>query len=226
MKIVIINGSPRANGSTGQILSSIKDSLTEIDPTVEIDYRDLGKMNMSFCSGCNACYKKGKCYIKEDGLEELSDAIDQCDGVVFGSPTYVGNVSGQFKIMIDRGHFVFEQLLKNKACFSVVTYKNYGAAKVNKVIKELIRFSGGAVSSQLLYKSSYSQAFDNKQSEQIKKLCRKFLDQAKRKNPLSPLEKITGGIIFHAGIKPHVLKNKAPYEGVINRWIKNGIIAG
>lgn len=224
MKIIIINGSPREDGSTGQILSTIKAYLIEMDSNIEIEYISLGKIDMVFCSGCHACYKTGQCYIKEDGIENLSQMINECDGVIFGSPTYASNVSAQFKVLTDRGHFVFEQLLRGKACFSVVTYKNYGGGKAKKVINDLIRFSGGAVSCQYLFKVDHNDNMINK-NKQIEKLCRKFLFKTRQKNPLSFFEKILIWAVFNIGIKPYVFRNNLQYKGVINRWIKQGYIS-
>lgn len=223
MKIIIINGSPRLKGATGQILRKIKNSLVEIDSSLDIEYIDLGKMNIQLCNGCLTCYKTGHCSIKDDGLEDLSKKMESSDGIIFSSPTYVTNVSGHFKVLMDRCHFVFERLLYNKACFSVVTYENYGGGKAEKVINELIRNSGGSVSCQYLLKLNHNnKAINNKEEIEISKLSKKFLLKVKKDNPLSIYERITRKISFNIGIKPHVLRNKNRYEGIIDRWTKNG----
>ncbi|MDR2966989.1 MAG: flavodoxin family protein [Methanobacteriaceae archaeon] len=223
MKILIINGSPRVKGVTGQILTKIKNSLIEIDPSLGIEYIDLAEMNVHLCSGCFSCYKKGYCHIKDDGLENLSKKIENSDGVIFGSPTYVTNVSGHFKVLMDRCHFVFERLLYNKACFSVVTYENFGGRKAQKVINELIRNSGGAVSCQYLLKLNHEEkAITDKRNNQISKLSHKFLLKVEKDNPLSIYERIFRKVSFSVGIKPHVLKNKIQYRGIIDRWVENG----
>ncbi|MDR0273385.1 MAG: flavodoxin family protein [Clostridiales bacterium] len=221
MKILIINGSPRTNGATGQILSKISETIAAMDAGAEIEYVELAKINMKFCIGCASCYISGKCPVDDD-LETLSKKIEACDGLILGSPTYASNVSGQFKILIDRGHFVFEQLLKNKACFSVVTYENYGGKKALAIINDLICKSGGAVSAKYMLKLNHnSEALNEKRIRKTEKLCRKFISKAKKKNPLSLFERISSFIIFHAGIKPHVIKNKLRYQGILNRWEKN-----
>ena len=225
IRILIINGSPRTNGATGQTLSKIGETLAEMDATIEIEYIELGKMDLLFCKGCTLCYQTGNCHITEDGIENLSLKIAKAGGVVFGSPTYASNVSGHLKILIDRGHFVFEQLLRNKACFSVITYENFGGKKAQKVIKELIRFSGGAVSCKYWVKLNHGdKTLNHKRNKRIRKLCRKFLFKTGQTNPLSPYEKILRTIAFHIGIKPHAFKNKSRYEGVIHRWIEQGLI--
>ena len=55
MDIIIINGSPRVNGATGQILSKTEETLMESDTNVKINCFDLAKMNLVFCKGCGSC---------------------------------------------------------------------------------------------------------------------------------------------------------------------------
>ena len=227
MHIIIINGSPRINGSTGKILTKIKETLIEIDSDVKIEYIDLASMELLFCTGCASCYSAGICPIKDDGLPELSRKIEACDGVIFGSPTYASNVSGRFKVLIDRGHFVFEQLLTDKACFSVVTYENYGGSKALKVIDELIHFSGGAVICKYLVQINHDEdVLDDNRNRQIRKLCLKYLSKGMKKNPLSIRERIVRYIVFHAGIKPYVFKNHSRFKGIYQRWVEQGFITG
>jgi multimeric flavodoxin WrbA len=226
MKIIIINGSPRTKGATGQILSQIRANLGAMNTDVEIEYVDLGKMDLRLCDGCMLCYKKGFCHIKDDGLEALSERITQCDGVVFGSPTYASNVSAHFKTLTDRGHFIFEQLLKNKACFSVVTYENYGGKRALQTINELIRYSGGAVSCKYLLKLNHgTEALNAERKADIEKLCRRFLVKTKKKGSKSFYDRLVGSIAFNFVIKPHVAKNESRYQGIISRWLRHGLIS-
>jgi len=225
MKIIVINGSSRINGATGQILTKIGETLAEIDVNIKINRVDLAKLDLNFCSGCASCYSTGICPIKEDGIEELSREIHTSDGVIFGSPTFASNVSGRFKVLIDRGHFIFEQLLRNKACFSVVTYENYGGRQALKIINDLIRFSGGAVSCKLPVKlNNGDDALTDDRNAQIEKLCKKYLHDVKQKNPLSLFERLLRIVVFHVGIKRHVFRNESRYKGVVNIWTKQGLI--
>jgi len=225
MKVIIINGSPRVNGATGQILSKIAETIMKMDSNASIDYFDLAKLNLNYCLGCASCYRNGTCPLNDD-LKKLSNAIETCDGLILGSPTYASNVSGQFKTLIDRGHFVFEQLLKNKACFSVITYENYGGKKAIAIVNDLITKSGGAVSGKYLVKLNHGDKVINAhRSKQIDNLCRKFLVKVNQKYPLSLFESLMRFIVFNVGIKPHVYKNELRYKGIINRWDERNYIS-
>ena len=223
MRIVIINGSHRMKGATGQTLRYIQEKLLEYNSTLEIEYIDLCKYNPKFCTGCLVCYKTGTCFIKDDGLEELSNTIANSDGLIIGSPTYASNVSGQIKVLIDRGHFVFEQLLRDKACFSVITFENVGGKAAQKVITDLIHLSGGAVSVKYNKRLTHgSNAIDEKAIKILNRGCKRFLKQIKKPIPLSLLERVLRNLIFNFGLKPHAIKNKSRYQAVINGWITNG----
>ena len=112
MKIIILNGSNRKNGATALILNEIYKILQK-HSDLEIEFFNVSDLNLKYCIGCGKCYKIGKC-VFEDNIEKLSIKMGEADGIILGSPTYVSNVSGQMKVIIDRGHFVIEQLLYGK----------------------------------------------------------------------------------------------------------------
>ncbi len=91
MKIVFINGSPRTNGATARILHEFERQLCT-NSDVSVEFVDISKMQIHHCVGCMACYKTGKCHIKDDA-ERLSELIASADGLIMGSPTYASNVS-------------------------------------------------------------------------------------------------------------------------------------
>jgi len=222
MKILIINGSPRVGGTTGQILQSIKNNLIGLDNSIETEDVNLSETNLQFCTGCLACYKTGNCNIQDDG-QKLISKIENADGIVFGSPTYSGNVTAYFKLMMDRVHFVFRQSLKNKACFSVVTYENAGGKNAQKIINNFIHYSGGAVSSKFIKKTYLSE--NNKESLTLLKLSKKFLKKAKKKNSQNFSEKLFSKLMFKIALKPHAFKHKDRYTAIIKRWADIGLIS-
>ena len=140
MRIVVVNGSPRKEGVTSEIIEDIKAEL--IRNGVEVICYDLGEIRLSHCIGCMSCFKTGRCHINDD-MERISEEIAGADGLVIGSPTYVSNVTGLTKDFIDRGHFVMEQMLHGKHCIIVTTGINYGKNDADTVLKRLVVYSGG-----------------------------------------------------------------------------------
>jgi len=151
MKIAIINGSPRANGATGTLLREAARHLGQKDGT-DVTLVDLGSLSMRLCAGCTACYRTGCCAI-DDGLEDLAAHAKAADGLVVGSPTYGSNVSGHLKNFMDRGHFIMEQGLYDKHCFSLATYEIADGGAALRAIDKFFLVSGGARAGRLLVKA-------------------------------------------------------------------------
>lgn len=221
MRIIIINASPRINGLTATILHNIEAKLMQ--KNADIEYYDLCRLSMSQCKGCCICYKTGHCVINDDA-EKLSEKIKKADGVILGSPTYAGNVSGYMKLMIDRGHFVIEQLLKDKYCVSVATGENYGSMKTSRILNDLILYSGGYISDSVIIDAPFNDIDPVlKKTDRLSSRSADRMYRAILKHKIYPLQEIFHRIIFFVGIKPFVLKKGKDYDGVTNRWQDLGI---
>ncbi len=61
---------------------------------------------MRFCLGCFACQKTGKCVIKDD-MNEIVPKMEQADVLVFATPIYYYEMSGQMKTLLDRANPLF-----------------------------------------------------------------------------------------------------------------------
>lgn len=222
MKVLIFNGSPRSKGATSTVLHRIEKELKESD--VEVDFYDLGNIEMSHCTGCCSCYRTGACCLSDDA-EILSQKISEADGIVLGSPTYASNVSGLMKDFIDRRHFVIEQLLYGKPCITVVTGENYGNRSALKVLNNLVLYSGGKIGDHILLKipfngiSGMEKAITRKTFRSSERLIWEI--KGKKKHPV---QCFCHGIIFRLGIQPFVMKKGAAYAGVVRRWKERGIV--
>lgn len=217
VKIIVINGSPRKNGLTASILHSVEEEL--ISQGNDVEYVDLTDLDIGHCRGCCSCYKTGHCHM-DDGAELLSEKIRHADGLVLGSPTYASNVSGLMKDLIDRGHFVIEQLLTGKRCMTVVTGENYGCKNAGKVLNDLILFSGGILCARIALKAPFNGR--DCQKEKIRSLSKRAaLRMVRKKTDI--LQSLYHRIIFNFGIRPFVKRKGGLYKGVTVRWSEMGI---
>jgi len=222
MKVVIINGSPRKNGATAKLLEQISLNLAHFSD-VEIKYYHISDFQLNFCKGCCKCYELGKC-IMDDDIEKLSGQIAESDGLIIGTPVYASNISAQLKLLIDRGHFVIEQLLKSKVTFAVVTYENSGGSTALNVIKRLFLFSGSKYNLNMKVKIPFNQ--NPLQHEVIRnklETCSRNFYYALTSIKTSYFRKLLQNIIFNIGIKPFVRSKGNKYAGVLNRWRELGI---
>ena len=221
MRIIMINGSPRKNGATATILKYISTQLEKQNVKTEIIH--VADLDLKYCIGCCKCYETGKC-IYTDDIENLSRKIKNADGIILSTPTYASNISGQLKTIIDRGHFVMEQLLYKKYAISVVTYENYGGRDVSKILNRLLLYSGASISSSLVIKNPYSDSLlENKKIKNyVLKKTEKFYRNFRKQKKLK-YQSMKHFLIFQFGILPFVKKKGQKYKGVTNSWKKNGV---
>ena len=100
-KILILNGSPRKNGNTSQLVSAFTRGAEETGNKVTAFFLD--KMCIH---GCKGCFGGGKdpehpC-VQRDDMEQIYAAYRAADVVVLASPLYYWTISGQLKTAIDR----------------------------------------------------------------------------------------------------------------------------
>jgi multimeric flavodoxin WrbA len=107
MKVIAINGSPKANGNTAQALQMI---LGEIKAAgIETELVTLGNKPVHGCISCGRCAetKDGRCAaFSNDIVNELIPKMTSADAIVLGSPTYFAGINGTLKSFLDRVFFV------------------------------------------------------------------------------------------------------------------------
>ena len=102
-KIVAINGSPRSEWNTGSLIREAARGAEEAGAEVQVfDLYKLDKFTGCVsCFGCKNEAKPGKCVYK-DGLAPVLEAIREADGLILGSPNYLGDVSAAFRALYER----------------------------------------------------------------------------------------------------------------------------
>ena len=67
----------------------------------EVNYISLKGKEIKFCIGCLACQKTQKCVQKDDAVE-IAEKVKNADTLVFVTPIYYYEMSGQMKMLLDR----------------------------------------------------------------------------------------------------------------------------
>jgi len=99
MKILGLSFSPRKDGNTVILLNEALSGAREEGAEAEL-YSIAGK-DIKPCDGCWGCRKDGVCHIKDD-MQELYARMLEADGIIYGTPVYFYNMTGQGKTVIDR----------------------------------------------------------------------------------------------------------------------------
>ena len=98
-KMLMINGSPRSNGSSAKILNIIAENCSP--KGYECEKIDLGGLDIKHCKGCMYCKKNGKC-VTDDDMTPLYAKLQDADAIALAVPVYFGAETGLFKNFIDR----------------------------------------------------------------------------------------------------------------------------
>lgn len=112
-KIIAINAGPRIGWNTDQL---IKSAIKGAESTgAEVEYISLYRLEKyTGCISCFACKLPrtyGKCVCR-DGLYDVLEKIRNADGMIIGSPNYLGNLTASFRALYER--LVFQSLTYNK----------------------------------------------------------------------------------------------------------------
>jgi NAD(P)H-dependent FMN reductase len=99
MNILVLNGSPKKNGTVAQILKQVTAS---IDMKHNVEWIDIYDLTMKPCVACLKCRKTGTCAFPEDDAHRTGEKIKNAGGIVIGTPTYWGNMSSQLKVLFER----------------------------------------------------------------------------------------------------------------------------
>ena len=102
-RIVAINGSPRTHWNTATLVGEAARGAQEAGAEVErFDLYRLPKFTGCVsCFGCKRDHHRGVC-IGQDGLTPVLDAIREADGLILGSPNYLGNITAATRSLYER----------------------------------------------------------------------------------------------------------------------------
>lgn len=133
-KVVVISTSIRANSNSEDLAKSFADGATFAGN--EVDFITLKDKQISFCKGCLACQQTGKCVIKDDVTKIMDKFIDS-DIVVWATPIYYYEMSGQMKVLIDRLNPMFSMDYKFRDVYFLATAAEDGEHVYEKALSGL-----------------------------------------------------------------------------------------
>lgn len=111
-KIVVVNAGPRKGWNTDTLVTEAANGAASVG--AEIERFDLFRLERyTGCISCFGCKKerfKGHC-ICRDGLTPVLDAIRESDGLIIGSPNYLGQLTASFRALYER--LIFQSLTYN-----------------------------------------------------------------------------------------------------------------
>ena len=156
MKVLIINGSPRADGNTSVALKEMETVFEKNG--IETETIQVGMKEIRGCVACNYCFKNGKCAI-DDIVNELAQKLNECDGLVVGSPVYYAAANSTLTALLDRLFYSSSGTDKTmKVGASVAVCRRGGASATFDQLNKYFTISGMPLASSQYWNSVHGRA--------------------------------------------------------------------
>ncbi|MFX1326401.1 MAG: flavodoxin family protein [Promethearchaeota archaeon] len=153
-----ICGSPRKQGTHFAVQYALDYAADKFG--FETEFWTVRNKKIMFCTHCDYCIREKQGCINKDDLQELYPIIKEAQFLIFGTPVFQGNLSGQLKTIMDRCRALVAEnphVLKNKvgAALAVGGDRNGGQEIAIRSILDffqqnhVISVSGGAFGANL-----------------------------------------------------------------------------
>ena len=126
MKVLMLNGSPHENGCVFTALSEVAGELEKYG--IQSEIFQLGKKPVMGCISCGACFKTGKCFYGDDGVNECAEKLREADAFIVGSPVYYAGPNGALCAFLDRLFYGQSKNYAGKPAACVVNCRRGGAS--------------------------------------------------------------------------------------------------
>ncbi len=99
MKVLMLSGSPKANGNTALSLAEMEKVFAQ--EGIEVETVQVGNQPVRGCIACGNCFQKGKC-VFDDVVNELAPKFQEADGLVVATPVYYASANATLIAVLDR----------------------------------------------------------------------------------------------------------------------------
>ena len=150
MKVLLLNGSPKANGNTAFALNQMAEVFAAQGIDSEIIH--VGHLPVRGCVACTSCYKTGKCAI-DDIVNEFAPKFEAADGLVIGSPVYFASANATLIAFLDRLFYSTHFNKQMKVGASITVARRGGCSATFDELNKHFTISGMPVASSHYWNS-------------------------------------------------------------------------
>lgn len=150
MKVLLVNGSPKAQGNTSIALEEMIKIFKE--EGIETEVLHVGNKDIRGCIACGHCYQNGKC-VFDDIVNESATKFEECDGLVVASPVYYASANATLIAFLDRLFYSthFDKSMKVGA--SVTVARRGGCSATFDELNKYFTISGMPIASSQYWNS-------------------------------------------------------------------------
>lgn len=211
-KVLIINASIRKK-NTYKLLKKIENLLInhKEQENINIEFINIIDYKIQPCIGCQTCIKTSTCPINDD-CNKILEKIKLASGIVIGTPVYLRQPPGYFKMLLDRACSWYHRTpIAGKPILTVTTTQASGSRQTNALLKDISNQFG------LIPTGSISKTVFNYESEINPKKIKKFLYYLNNQNTKKYTPQLNQIIEFST---QKMLSASAIIEADKKYWIK------
>ncbi len=153
MKVLLINGSPRADGNTSIALNEMI-KVFEAEG-VETKLFHVGNKIIRGCVACQNCFKLGRC-VFNDVVNEIAPIFMESEGFVIGAPVYFASPNGTAISFLDRLFYsTFTQDKTGKVGAGVAVARRGGSSAAYDVLNKYFGNTGMTIATSQYWNMVY-----------------------------------------------------------------------
>lgn len=133
-RVLIISTSPRKGGNSETLADAFSDGARSAGHSVEKIC--LYDKTIHFCKGCLACQKTARCVIHDDA-DTIAQKMRTAEVLVFATPIYYYEMSGQMKTMLDRSNPLYGSDYAFRDIYLIATAADEDETAMDGAIKGL-----------------------------------------------------------------------------------------
>ena len=157
MKVLMLNGSPKADGNTAAALQEMTAIFAQ--EGIEVDLVQVGSLSVRGCIGCGTCYKTKRC-VFDDIVNELAVKLEQADGLVLGSPVYYASANSTLTAVLDRLFYSTRYPKTMKVGASVAVARRGGCSATFDQLNKYFTISGMPIASSYYWNGVHGKSYD------------------------------------------------------------------
>ena len=162
MKVLIINGSPHAHGTTIRAIDELQNTFNSLG--VEVEVIHVGNKNVRGCIACGHCYNETKC-VFDDVVNEAAEKLKDADGLILASPVYYASPNATLIAFCDRLFYSsrFSKMMKVGA--SVCVARRGGITSSFDVLNKYFTISGMPIASGQYWNGVHGSSYEEAESD-------------------------------------------------------------
>ncbi len=144
MKVIAVNGSPKAEGNTFFALKTVAAELEKQGIAVEMLH--VGNQDIRGCIACGQCAKNKneKCVLPGDAVNDGIQKMKAADGIILGSPVHYSSIGASMKAFLDRAFYVSGAnggLFRHKVGATLVAVRRSGGVTTFDQLNHYVLYS-------------------------------------------------------------------------------------